>query len=717
MRRGPGRVMGLAAPGLALTLWLAGGVALAWLLASPAERGTMTMLAGAFADRTAVFVAWWLGGVTLAAIAGRQFYALGVAAPRRLADATRVLAESAEAPDLPPEDPPPFRTLAEAINTLAARRRALQLDVAHQVAQASRAVALQRDQLATLMAELQQSVVVCNPDGRILLYNERARALCRRLSRAPGVTGGAELVGLGRSIHALIDPALITHARESVERSAARGMRSASARFVTTTPAGHLLRVGMAPVRPDGRPAESASGFVLMLDDITDEQESRARADRRMTELVEASRASFAALQAALDMLDYPDLDPPDRDRFRQIVREEAGALGERLAAIADAAAQGSERGWPLQDMLGLDLAAAIVRRIADRTGLETAAETIDPGLWLSVDSFALVEALAFLAECLADAGVTDAVSLRLLPAGRRAHLDLVWRSEVDARGLAAATSRPMTSDRVQSAPTVRDVAERHGGEVWLEHDRAGGRSFFRFLLPLAPDAEEDLPPTASRPEFYDFDLFATGERMVGLNERPLGDIAYTVFDTETTGLDPAGGDEIIQIGAVRIVNGRLLRGECFDQLVDPRRPIPEASTAVHGIRAAMVRGQPPIADVLPGFHAFAADTVLVGHNVAFDMRFLALKADATGIRFDQPILDTLLLASLVHPNEPNHGLEATAARLGIEVAGRHSALGDALLTAELFLRLLPLLQQRGIRTLGEARAAAEQSYYARLRY
>ncbi|MFK8253068.1 exonuclease domain-containing protein [Ancylobacter terrae] len=710
-------MVGRAAPGLALTLWLAAGVALAWLLASPAERGTMTMLAGGFADRTAVFVAWWLGGLTLAAIAGRRFHELCAAAPRRLADATRVLAESAEAPDLAPEGPPPLRALAEAINALAHRRRTLQRDVAHEIARASRATAQQRDQLATLMAELQQSVVVCNPDGRIMLYNERARALCRRLSRAPGVTGGAELVGLGRSIHALIDPALINHARESVERSAVRGTRSASARFVTTTPAGHLLRVGLAPVRPEGSPTAGASGFVLMLDDITEEQETHARFDRRLRELVEAGRASLAALQAALDLLDYPDLAPPDRDRFRGIVREEAGALGERLAAMADAAAQGTEQRWPLQDMLGQDLVAAIVRRIADRTGLQIAAAGVDTGLWLSVDSYALVEALAFLAQCLGNAGVTDALSLRLAPTGRRAHLDLAWRSPADSGVLAAATSRPMQSDTTRSALTVRDIAERHSGEVWLEHDRAGGSSFFRFLLPLAADAEQELLNTSSRPEFYDFDLFSTGEGMVGLSERPLGDIAYTVFDTETTGLDPTGGDEIIQIGAVRIVNGRLLRGECFDQLVDPRRPIPEASTAVHGIRAEMVRGQPLMLDVLPAFHAFADDTVLVGHNVAFDMRFLTLKADATGIRFDQPILDTLLLASLVHPHEANHGLEATAARLGIEVAGRHSALGDALVTAELFLRLLPLLQQRGIRTLGEARAAAEQSYYARLRY
>ena len=189
------------------------------------------------------------------------------------------------------------------------------------------------------------------------------------------------------------------------------------------------------------------------------------------------------------------------------------------------------------------------------------------------------------------------------------------------------------------------------------------------------------------------------------------------MFDTETTGLEPSNGDEIIQIGAVRVVNGRLLRQENFDQLIDPRIPLKPEGIPIHGITEDMVRGQPTIDLVLPAFHEFCADTVLVAHNAAFDMRFLQLKEDSTGMRFQQPVLDTLLLSAVIHPNQESHRLESIAERLGINVIGRHTALGDAFVTGEVFLKMVGLLTDMGIHTLREALEAAQKTYLARVKY
>ncbi|WP_350334565.1 3'-5' exonuclease [Coralliovum pocilloporae] len=210
----------------------------------------------------------------------------------------------------------------------------------------------------------------------------------------------------------------------------------------------------------------------------------------------------------------------------------------------------------------------------------------------------------------------------------------------------------------------------------------------------------------SGRPVTFDFSLF---DRRVSstVYETPLKDLTFVVFDTETTGLDTEK-DDLVQMGALRVVNGRLVDGEVCDMLVNPGRPIPPASTRIHGITDEMVRGAPPIDEVIPIFSRFASDAVLVAHNAPFDIAFLRRYGERLGIRFDHPIMDTVLLSAAVYGELEEHTLDALAERLGVSLPDevRHTALGDAQATAAVLLKLIPVLESHGLHTFGDVLSA-----------
>lgn len=625
------------------------------------------------------------------------------------------------------EGPPELRELVRAINDLATQRDAYIDDVESQVAKAKANVEEEKNRLAALMSELAQAVVVSNLDGRILLYNNRARFMFESLAKGPTSVSSGALIGLGRSITSILETSQVDYARETIRIQLERGNRHPVANFVTTTDNGQLIRVQIAPVlkhRSDGSAQQVASGYILLIENITRVLEQESRRDEVLGELTEGSRASLGTLRAAVEMLaDHPDMGAEDRDRFVGVLASEVTRMSKRLDDTLTSLSDTLRQHWPLDDMLAADVIEAAGRRIHERLKLPVDVNTMtEVPLWIRADSFSLVSALTFLATRIEEAGEVRSFALKLDSDERFVHIDLVWT------GLSMSTEtvltweiEPMRQDHGVNPPTLREVLDRHAGEIWYQRQRTTTQASIRLLLPRATP-EQDASSlaarneSADRPEYYDFDLFDRPMGQVDLDQ-PLSELVYTVFDTETTGLEPASGDEIIQIGALRIVNGRLLHQEHFDQLVDPRCHLKAASIAIHGITDSMLLGQPTIDLVLPAFHDFCADTVLVGHNVAFDMRFLELKEAALGVRFDQPVLDTLLLSAVAHPNQQSHSLEAIMQRLGIQMEQRHNALADATATAQVFMRLLPALAEQGVVTLRQALAASQKTYFAQVKY
>ncbi len=640
-----------------------------------------------------------------------------VTAIHALAEQTGVVLGANEALRVSSEGASEVAEAAAAINRLADAHRALRRDLELRVQDSGARLGEERNRLAALMSELSEGVLVCNAEGRILLYNEQARALFA----APGAAAAAR-VGLGRSVFTLIDRDQLQHAMAKLEHHLKPGEALPITRFVTATAASRVLRVRAAPFVDSGG---AAAGVVLAMEDVTGllDQEIGRRA--QLQSLTAGLRAPMANLRAAAENLAaYPDMDAERRSGFVDIVAAESRTLSEALNHALRAYADALKVGLSLEDMRVLDLLGVARQRIETTLGVATELAAIDENLWIRVDSFAFVQALAYLAGRLHEEYGVRSLRLSARGAEKLAELDMEWGGAIVASdALSLWEAEPMQIGAEQTPLTLRDVLERHAGEIWLQTAGPGGarRALFRFLLPLgeaAPAAARAaLAPIDSRPEYYDFDLFRVSDMATALHDRKLAELTYTVFDTETTGLEPSAGDEIISIGAVRIVNGRLLKNEVYEQMVDPRRPLNRESIRVHGIEPRALEGQPVIARVLPVFHHFCEDTVLVAHNAAFDMRFLELKEASAGVRFGQPVLDTLLLSAAVHPAHEDHRLESIAARLGVRVVGRHTALGDALLTGEIFLKLIPLLAERGIVTLSQALEASRETYYARLQY
>jgi len=618
------------------------------------------------------------------------------------------------------EGPPEVQQLARVVNDLAQQRDALMDDVDQQIASAKASVEEEKNRLAALMSELAQAVIVCNLDGRILLYNNRARLQFKALGQGPTSVSGGALIGLGRSILSILEKNQVQHAQEVIRQRLAAG-KVAMANFITTLRGGQLLRVQMVPVLGAADGTEEVSGYVLSVENITRNMEQEARRDQILHSLTEGSRAALGNIRAAVtNLIDYPDMEAELRERFLSVTADEVAAMSRRLDETMAEFSDSMKMRWPLEDILGIDVIAAAQRRIEETLELPIKTEELDDALWVKVDSFSLVFALLFLASRLQDHYAPRELRFRLSSEGKLAYLDLIWAGP--AMSSETFYTWELESMQVGGETTplsLRDVIDRHDGEIWYQREKAAHRAFFRFVLPVAtPDevAVEERAHGGDRPEYYDFDLFNYAEESTDLDRR-LSDLTYTVFDTETTGLQPSNGDEIIQIGAARIVNNRLLRQEIFDQLVDPERPLKPESIPIHGISEDMVRGQPNIDLVLPAFHEFCEDTVLIAHNAAFDMRFLQLKEERTGVRFAQPVLDTLLLSAVVHPGQESHRLDVILERFGIQIESRHNALEDALATGEAFLKLVPLLEEKGIVTIRQALEASAKTFFARVKY
>ena len=537
------------------------------------------------------------------------------------------------------------RSVSRALRRQSSALQALAERVAADERRAAAAPARAADengQLASLLNELHQGVLVCNRDHHLVLYNQNAL-------KSLGLAGE---IGLGRPLFGLmaIEPLL------SCLDMLRRGGQSGHLPFLSRTLDGNALLQGRVSLLRD-------EGYVVTFDDATAQITALAKRDALLREVIEILR----------DGRPNTALDRAQRG-YRSLL----------------------SGWWPMSDLLSASLFELAVARLAD-SGLRVS--IVGLPVWLHGDGHSLVLAIDALLRAVSAATGAAEFDLSAEEAEGHCWIRLSWQgAKIEAHPLQNWLSVPVSP--LLGGLTVCDVMMHHSAKDPLQEERDGRQWLKMPLMPAHRHSEEERGP--GRPEFFDFNLLAQS-RGDGISQRKLRDLTYVVFDCETTGLHPSEGDRMVSLAGVRIVGGRILTGESFNRIINPGRPIPAESTRFHGLTDGLVAGKPPIELVLPQFHAFAEGAVLVAHNAAFDLKFLRMFESLAGVRFDHPALDTMLLSTFIDGSPEDQSLDAICRRYGVANVERHSALGDSMATAALFLHMIDRLEAKGIRTLGDA--------------
>nr|WP_321456008.1 exonuclease domain-containing protein [uncultured Cohaesibacter sp.] len=599
--------------------------------------------------------------------------------------------------------------LNPAIREIAAALTEARDETEARIARATKETHKQTARLESVISNLEQGILICTLDNKIMLYNKRALKILH-------VSGD---IGLGRSLFSIVSAAPFRHTMERLGHRLEEGRHKhhkegLSQLVICATADGKHTLQGRVTLLLDTE-KEKPSGFIVTFDDMTRQLADNVERDKLLQSAFSELRHPAANLLTSAEMLagGY-GLSPETRQTFETMIAKEATRLSKCLEDYDKQSHRMLTSAWPMSDVYSSSLFNSVLRRNSSEE-LNVTCEFIGDPVWLHCDSITIVELVEYALRQVAKITGSCAFQLSAEKAESNIYIDLHWHgAPLSLAAINGWLDDPLDPDLGNI--TSHDVLQRHKSDFWSA-TAPDGSAYLRLPLSLPRDHHSNIPQDeqtlllSDRLEFYDFDLMER-QYLGTLEDRPLRELDYVVFDTETTGLDPSGGDEIISIAGVRIVNGRIMHGEIFDQYVHPGRAIPPASTKIHHITNEMVAEAPAIGSVLPRFHGFVSDAVLVAHNAAFDMKFLSLKQDEVGVKFNNPVLDTVLLAAHLQGQSSSLTLDALAEQFGIEIPAkvRHTALGDSLATAQVLLCLIDLLEASGIKTLRDAVEAEKKA-------
>ncbi|PRY65712.1 DNA polymerase-3 subunit epsilon [Vreelandella songnenensis] len=552
------------------------------------------------------------------------------------------------------------------------RKDRQQLHRAH--AEGARSATRIRKELEALLQMLETPLLLYDRHRRLMLFNQAAEAF---FDHAPGL-------GLGKRLEALFPLA-------SMQQTLGQLPSSGTPRELLIPCDNRWLKVIIRHV------PESHDEVLLTCSDATaawsSERGVRAELAQALTPLRQHTASLVSAAEALGQVRQQGSHVGSLHQRLEQVVSEESLALSDTVTCIGKLLESLQRQGERLTPIWSNDFWQMLDDYLDPAHRLIT---PIGLPLWFKGDAPALMALLSSLVHHLSHYMAGRLFEGEVSLSTRHVYLDVIWKGKpIAERELAGWRQQRLTT--LPLSPSVGDVLRQHASDVWSIQDADGEHA--RLRLPLPSVEQSGAPRTAPpRPEFHDFGIAELPSPDTALASCPLRSLELVIFDTETTGLELRKGDSVISIGACRIVNTRLLASDTFDEYVNPQKRIPQASTAIHGITDEDVSDAPLLLPVLERFRDYIGDAAILAHNAAFDM----LAISHQGVTFDMPVLDTLLISRALDEALDGHDLDSLVKRycLNLPAGMRHTALGDARVTAELWLALLPRLEARGISTV-----------------
>jgi len=591
--------------------------------------------------------------------------------------------------------------LAHEFNLMAEKLGQVYHELERRVSEATRTVQEERNRLATVLRTMVDGVVVANEAGEIILMNPRARIILDQ-----GYTSG-----IGAALSSIFPSDRLGFHLKRLRKAWAPG-REAVEEVILPLSGGKLLKGSLSAI--PGSEGDRA-GFLLVFRDLSTPTREGKQFEETLQEMPRLLRGPVATSRSLVETLQrHREMSAEKQQAFLTALGEELARLTERILAMEDAAAAARTSRWPAIASRPGEL---LEEAVAEATGISVTVEAGAPVPLVLVEPFSWVASLRCILTWIGEGnagGMPVEADLRQ----EEGSVVTTFRVHGPFQGNPAELESLQISPAGEEPLSLGETVRRNRGELWT---RSLGSSL-EVRLALLQSSAVSMGRSGNgliegEPEFYDFDLFLPRPVLEreDLLRADLADLEYVVFDTETTGLQISQGDKVVSISAVRIRRGRVQNADIFHTLVNPGRHIPAESVAFHHIEDHMVVDAPSMSEVYPQFVKYAGDSVLVAHNAAFDKKCLDMAAAEAGLpQVDNPILDTLFLSVGLHNGTEGHSLDAMAERMGVTIEGRHTSLGDARATAQVFLGLVALLPARGVRTLAEAKAFCDTNLLLR---